>query len=344
MNIMSPIQIRGLELKNRIVMPPMCQFCVEKKDGKATDWHFVHYVSRAAGGTGLILVEMCNVEPRGRITDFCLGLWEDEQIEPLRRIVDACRPYGTKMGIQIGHAGRKAKDAKEPVSCSPIAFSEDFRTPRELSTEEVYEMIESWGRAISRAVSAGFDTIELHGAHGYLIHQFQAPRTNRRSDEFGKDPALFGKLLVQKARSLMPEEMPLIFRLSAIEYVEEGYGLDYAVELCRQYRDAGVDLFHVSSGGESPLVGSFGRITSGPGYQIPFARAIREALEVPVIAVGKLDEPALANAVLTNQDADLVAVGRGMLRNPNWVWEACVKLGIPASPTKQIEAGFPKLK
>lgn len=344
MNLMSPFSLKGLKLKNRVVMPPMCQFCVEAKDGKATSWHFVHYVSRAIGGTGLIIVEMCNVEPRGRISDHCLGIWSDEQIAPLADIVRECHQYGSKVGIQIGHAGRKAKDASEPISSEAIAFSEDFKIPHKLSTQEVYEVIEHYVQGVERAVRAGFDTIELHGAHGYLIHQFQSPLTNQRSDEFGKNPALFGKLIIEKVRTVMPSDMPLIFRISAVEYVEKGYGLDYAMKLCHQYLEAGVDIFHVSSGGEGPLVGSGGKIGAGPGYQLPLAKAIRKELKVPVIAVGKLEEPALANAVLTNDEVDLVAIGRGMLRNPNWTWEACVKLSIPAEPTKPIQLGFPKMK
>ena len=191
-NLFTPYKFKGLELKNRIVFPPMCQYSVEKKDGIATDWHFVHYVSRAIGGTGLIIIEMTDVEPDGRISDYDLGLWSDEQIEPLRRIVDECHKHGAKVAIQIAHAGRKAQDAEIPVAPSPIAFDENSKTPRELTTEEVKTMVEKFRLAVRRAVKAGFDTIEIHGAHGYLIHQFHSPLTNKRSDEYGRDLTLFG--------------------------------------------------------------------------------------------------------------------------------------------------------
>lgn len=342
MNIMSPFDCKGLNLRNRVVLPPMCQYSVEAKDGKATDWHYVHYVSRAIGGTGLILMEMTNVEPRGRISDHCLGIWSDDHVPPLARIVAQCHHYGSKMGIQIGHAGRKATDAPEPVSSGTLAFSEEYKTPKELTTSEVYEVIDNYADGIRRAVEAGFDTIEIHGAHGYLIHQFHSPLTNQRTDEFGKDKALFGKKIIEKAKTLLPKEMPLIFRISALEYVEGGYGLDYATSLCQEYHQAGVDIFHITSGGEGPLVGSAGKIGAGPGYQLSLARTIKQKLNVPVIAVGRLDSPALADAVIANGDADLVAVGRGMLRNPNWTLEACVQLGIEREIPKPLRLGFPK--
>ena len=186
-NLFTPYQIKGLDLKNRIVMPPMCQYSVEKKDGIATDWHYIHYVSRAIGGTGLIIIEMTDIEPDGRISDFDLGLWSDDQIPGIKRIVDGCHKYGAKVAIQIGHAGRKAEDAPIPVAPSPIPFDEKSKTPRELSAREVKEKVEKFRLSVRRAIDAGVDSIEIHGAHGYLIHQFQSPLTNRRSDEYGKE-------------------------------------------------------------------------------------------------------------------------------------------------------------
>lgn len=172
-DLFTPWTFKGLELKNRVVMPPMCQYSVEKKDGIATDWHYVHYVSRAIGGAGLIIIEMTDIEPDGRITDNDLGLWSDEQIPALARIVDACHKYGAKVAIQIAHAGRKAQDAPVPVAPSAIAFNDEYHTPRALTTDEVKAMPGRYAQAVKRAVKAGFDAIELHGAHGYLIHQFQ---------------------------------------------------------------------------------------------------------------------------------------------------------------------------
>ncbi len=338
-HLFSPYEIKDLSLKNRVVMPPMCQYSVTNKDGIATDWHYMHYVSRAIGGTGLIIIEMTDVEPDGRITDFDLGLWSDEQIPALKRIVDACHQYGAKVGIQIAHAGRKAEDAAEPVAPSAIAFDENSKTPRELSTDEVKDMVEKFRLAVGRAVQAGVDVIELHGAHGYLIHQFHSSYTNKRTDEYGRDLTKFGREVIEAAKEEMPESMPLIMRISAREYVDGGYGLNESIEFSREYQRAGVDMFHISAGGEGPIAAA-GRPGTHVAYQVPMARAIKEALQVPVIAVGRLDEPALANSVIGNEEADLVAVGRGMLRNPYWTLEAATVLRKEIDVPQQYIAGF----
>lgn len=340
-NLFTPYEMKGLKLKNRIVMPPMCQYSVDKKDGIATDWHFVHYVSRAVGGAGLIIIEMTDVEPDGRISDYDLGLWCDEQIEPLKRIVDECHKYGAKVAIQIAHAGRKAEDAEVPVAPSAIPFDEKSKTPRELSTDEVKEMVEKFRMAVRRAVKAGFDTIEIHGAHGYLIHQFHSPLTNKRNDEYGKDLTKFGSDIIKAAKSEIPENMPLIMRLSAVEYVEGGYGIETGIKLAKAYKKAGVDIFHISAGGEGQIAAA-GRPGTHAAYQVPFARAIKEAINTDVIAVGRLDEPELANAVIGNEEADLVAIGRAMFRNPYWAFEAAMKLNLKIQVPKQYMRGFPR--
>lgn len=338
-HLFSPYKFKGLELKNRVVMPPMCQYSVEKKDGIATDWHYIHYVSRAIGGTSFIIIEMTDVEPDGRITDFDLGLWSDEQIAPLARIVEACHQHGAKVGIQIAHAGRKAEDAEVPVSASAIPFDENSKTPRALSTDEVKEMVEKFRKAVERAVKAGVDAIEIHGAHGYLIHQFHSPLTNKREDEYGKDLTKFGREVIEAAKKEIPENMPLIMRISASEYVDGGYGINESIQFAKEYQNAGVDIFHISSGGEGPI-GAGGRPGTQAAYQVPLARKLKEALNVPVIAVGRLDDPILANAVIGNEEADLVAVGRGMLRNPYWALDAAAKLKKEINEPKQYERGF----
>ncbi|MFD2700378.1 NADH:flavin oxidoreductase/NADH oxidase [Paenibacillus shunpengii] len=338
-DMFSEYKLKGLELKNRIVMPPMCQYSVAKKDGVANDWHHTHYVSRAIGGTGLIIIEMTDVEPDGRISDYDLGLWSDEQVAPLARIVEDAHKYGAKVGIQIAHAGRKAEDAEVPVAPSPIAFDEQSKTPRELSTEEVKGMVEKFRLAVRRAVQAGMDVIELHGAHGYLIHQFHSPLTNRRTDEYGQDLTKFGVEIIRAAKSEMPEDMPLIMRISAKEYVKGGYGIKESLEFSKAYKEAGVDMFHVSSGGEGPI-GADGRPGTHTAYQVPLAREIKQGLNVPVIAVGRLDEPALANSVIGNEDADLVAVGRGMLKNPYWPLTAAESLRKRTDVPRQYAGGF----
>lgn len=338
----SAFSYKGLTLKNRVVMPPMCQYSVDAQDGTPNDWHFVHYVSRAVGGAGLIIMEMTDVEPDGRISNRDLGLWSDEQIPAYARIVNEVHKYGAKIGIQIAHAGRKAEDAEVPVSSSPIRFQGDvYKTPRALTTEEVQQMVVKFAESARRAVEAGVDTIEIHGAHGYLIHQFQSPLTNKRDDQYGQDLALFGVEVVSAIKKVIPADMPLIMRISAVEYIDGGYGLEHSIELCRRYKEAGVDIFHVSSGGEGPI-GSRGRPGIHPGYQVPFARAIRQALEVPVIAVGKLDDAHVAEAALGNGDADLIAVGRGMLHDPYWAIHAIRELSGEVEIPKQYEPGFPK--
>lgn len=338
--LFTPYSIKDLHLKNRVVMAPMCQYSVTAKDGKPNDWHFVHYTSRAVGGAGLIITEMTDVEPDGRITDYDLGLWSDEQIPAFRHIVDSCHAYGAKVGIQIAHAGRKAEDAPVPVAPSAIQYPGDrYKMPRALTTDEVKRLIEKFGQTAKRALQAGVDTIELHGAHGYLIHQFQSPLTNQRTDEYGKDLSRFGVEVIQAVKAELPSTMPLLLRISAIEYVAGGYGLDYSIDMAKQYQKAGVDMLHVSSGGEGPI-GSAGRPGNSPGYQVPLARALKHALTIPIIAVGRLEDAALAEAVIANEDADLVAIARGMLRDPYWALHAATDLKETPDAPKQYARAF----
>ena len=339
-HLMMPYELKGMKLKNRVVLPPMCQFIVKEKNGLPTSWHELHYGARAVGGCGFIIVEMSNVEPDGRITDYCLGLWDDEQKEALGRIVDICHGYGAKVAVQIGHAGRKAEGASVPVAPSAIPFDEKSKMPRALTTQEVKELVQKFQAAVKRAVDAGVDAIEIHGAHGYLIHQFHSPLTNKREDEYGKDLTLFGREVLRAAKAVMPEEMPLLMRVSAQEYVKGGYGIEEAIGICRDYQQEGVDMFHITSGGEGPLAGSGTGPGSHAGYQVPLASRIKEALSVPVIAVGRLDIPEYANGVIGNNEADLVAVGRGMLKNPNWALEAAEKLGLFTEVPTSLAAGF----
>ena len=336
-HLFSPYRVKGLQLKNRVVMAPMVQNSVTAKDGKPNDWHYVHYLSRAIGGVGLIIMEMTDVEPDGRITDADLGLWSDEHIPAYARIIDGVHAHGAKIGIQIAHAGRKAEDAERPVAPSEIAFP-GLRVPHALTAGEIERIVRSFADAARRAVRAGADMIELHGAHGYLIHQFHSPLTNRRDDEYGKDLALFGVRVIQAVKEELPQDMPLFFRISAVEYADGGYDIDHAVRLCEVYRDAGVDVFHVTSGGEGPA----GRRKPGnfPGYQVPFARKIKEALNVPVVAVGMLENPILADSVIRNGDADLVAIARGLLRDPYWAMNAAVALKQRTTVPKQYERAY----
>jgi 2,4-dienoyl-CoA reductase-like NADH-dependent reductase (Old Yellow Enzyme family) len=316
MSVFEPYKIKDLELRNKIVMAPMCQYSA--KDGIPNDWHTTHYVSRAVGGVALVMVEMTNVEPDGRITDSCLGIWSDGHVPHYKRLVDAVHKNGAKIGIQIAHAGRKAEDAEEPVSSSPIAYNDNYKVPHELTEDEAESAIENYRQGARRAVEAGFDTIEIHGAHGYLIHQFSSPRTNHRNDEYGQDLSLFGVRVIQAVKKELPEGMPLLMRISSKEFAEGGYDLDHGVHLAREFKEAGVDMIHVSAGGEGKP--SKDRFEGAyPGYMLPFAKRIKEEAGIPVVAVGLLDALENAERAITEYDADLVALGRVLLRDPHWV-------------------------
>lgn len=324
-HLFKPFELKSLQLRNKVVMPPMCQF--NATDGIPNDWHFVHYASRAMGGVGLIIVEMTNVAPNGRISPRCLGLWNDEQRDAFKRIVDVAHQNGAKIGIQIGHAGRKAQDCDDVVGPSPIPYGElDFegqnlQTPRELSKEEIEEIIQAFQNSVRRAVEAGFDTIELHGAHGYLIHQFYSPKSNQRSDEYGTDRMLFGERIIKAAKAVMPEDMPLIMRLSIQEYSANGFDSSYGVEVAKRFAAAGVDILDISGGGNGALKAGKHPVF-GAGYQVYLAEQVKEATGRPVIAVGMLEDAALADYLVGAGKADLIAVGRGLLRDPHWVLNA----------------------
>ena len=343
-----PFVLKDLQLKNRLVMPPMCQY--QATDGLVNDWHFVHYVSRAVGGVGLIIVEMTNVAPNGRISPHCLGLWNDAQRDALRRIVDGVHAQGAKIAIQIAHAGRKALGADDVVSASDGAPFDgvpdagdgqwQYQPSRALSADEIAALVQAFQAAVGRAVEAGFDAVELHGAHGYLIHQFCSPRTNRREDAWGQDKALFGVQVIEAARAVMPAGMPLLVRISAQEYGEGGFGLEHGCEMARRFAAAGADMIDVSGGGDGPVVPQNLPVLVG-GYQVPLARAVRQATGLPVIAVGSLDDPVLADHVIGSGAADLVAVGRGLLRDPYWWLNAQYRQNAAdARPMQSVPASY----
>lgn len=344
--INTPYKIKNLALKNRIVMAPMCQYSVEKEDGVPNNWHFVHYVSRAVGGTGLVMMEMTDVDPDGRITNQDLGLWSDEQKPAYKKIVSEIYKQGAKVGIQIAHAGRKAEDALQPVAPSAIAGSAlaeetkhgELNLPHALTVEEIKKIIEQFKQTAKRAVDIGFDTIEIHGAHGYLLQQFMSPSSNKREDEYGKDLSKFGVEVIRAVKSVIPENMPLFFRISAIEYVDDGYGLDHSLKMAEAFEKAGVDAFHVSSGGEG--VPETLKPGNYPAYQVPLARAFKEKFDIPVIAVGMLNDPKVAEATLSNNDADLVAVARGMLNDPYWSLHAIKEVTHEVEPPVQYSRGI----
>ncbi len=337
LQLFEPFSWKGLQLKNRIMMSPMCQYSVWDRDGRPNAWHQTHYISRAVGGVGLVMIEMTDVLPDGRITVGDLGLWDDRQIGAYQVIIDEIHRYGAKAGIQIAHAGRKAESPElNPVGPSAIAFSDRYRVPHALTTMEVEDVVEAFHRAAKRAVEAGVDTLELHGAHGYLIHQFLSPISNHRDDRYG-ERTRFGVEVVQAVRSAIGPNMPLWMRVSAVEYDPIGYDLAEMVPMARLFHDAGVDGFDVSSGGNDTK----GPTKLFPGYQVAYASEIKRRVGVPVIAVGMLQDYALAESVLQRGDADIIAVGRGLLKDPYWANSAAQALGDSVQVPEQYYRAFP---
>lgn len=293
------------------------------------------------GGVGLIIVEMTNVAPNGRISPKCLGLWNDEQQQAFKKIVDSVHAHGAKIAIQIAHAGRKAQDEPNAVAPSPIHYGDldypeqNLITPRELTTAEVKALVQAFQNSVKRAVNAGFDAIEIHAAHGYLIHQFYSPKSNQRDDEYGKDKMLFGEQVIQAAKAVMPADMPLLVRMSAQEYGKNGFDLDYGLQVAQRFANAGADVLDVSGGGDGVLhAGNHPEFYAG--YQVNLARQVKQATGLPVIAVGLLDNPAVADHVLGAGDADLVAVGRGLLRDPYWLLNAQYQQNASGGGTMQF--------
>ncbi len=349
-DLMTPIQLRGLNLPNRIAMSPMCQYIA--KDGFADDWHLVHLGSRACGGVGLILVEATAVLAEGRITPGCLGLWNDEQIEPLARIVRFVHSQGAKIGIQLAHAGRKAScklpwEGGEPLAAddggwpvvgpSPVPFFEAGTKPHTLDHEQIKTIVHAFGDAARRAIRAGFDTIEIHAAHGYLLHSFLSPISNHRTDQYGGNMHHRMRMLlevVEHLRSVIPDEMPLLVRISATDWVEGGWDGAQSIELAEALKAAGVDLIDVSTGGTVPVAS----IPVSKGYQVPFAADIRRHSGIPTGAVGLITEPKEANEIICRGDADLIFVGRQLLRDPYWAIHAQTEL--EAEPTWPISYGY----
>ena len=320
----TPIKFRNLELKNRWVMSPMCMYSCE--DGLASDFHTVHYGSRAQGGTGLLIVEATGVVPEGRITNGCMGIWNDDQAEKLRKIVNFVHENsGSKIGIQLAHAGRKAStwngkqislvEGWETVAPSPIPYEESERTPHELTAEEIAGLVQAFRDAAKRALDAGFDLIEIHAAHGYLIHQFLSPLSNVRTDSYGgsfENRSRFLLEIVEAVQELLDDDHPLFVRISATEYAENGWDLEESVQLAKIMKEKGVDLIDVSSGGN--IHGA--RISVFDGYQVPFAEKIKKEANIPAGAVGLITSAAQAEEILQQEKADLIFVAREILRNP----------------------------
>lgn len=342
-DLLSPLTIRGVTLKNRIVVSPMCQYSCE--DGLATDWHLVHLGSRAAGGAGLVFVEATSVTPEGRITPGDMGIWDDKHIEPLARVARFISSQNSTPAIQIAHAGRKASCAPPTkggvrltteaggwtvVAPSPIPFNESDPAPKALEIDEIKDLVKAFENAAKRAISAGFQIIEIHSAHGYLLHEFLSPLSNKRTDEYGGNFDGRIKLLLEvvtAVRKIMPEHMPLFTRISCTDWVEGGWDIEQSVELSKRLKKLGVDLMDCSSGAMVPHA----VIPVAKNYQVPFAERIREETGILTGAVGLITEPQQANEIITSGAADLAFLAREMLREPYWALKAEQALGQEAS-------------
>ncbi|HSJ56614.1 MAG TPA: NADPH dehydrogenase NamA [Anaerolineae bacterium] len=330
-DLFSPLTLRGVTLRNRIAMSPMCMYTAGE-DGLATDWHLAHYLARAVGRVGLILIEATAVEARGRISANDLGLWDDAQIEGLARIVRLVKVEGAAVGVQLAHAGRKAWSATEghgpavPVAPSAVPFAEGWAVPEALTAEGLGAVVDAWRAAALRAGQAGFDAIEIHGAHGYLNHQFLSPLSNQRDDEYGgvlDSRMRFLLKVVEAVRGTWPDDRPLLVRISATDWVEAGLRVDDQVRVAQALKARGVDLVDCSSGG----IVAAAPPSVGPGYQVPFAARIRQEAGVPTAAVGLITAPEQADEIVRNERADLVMLGRELLRHPYWPLHAARALG-----------------
>jgi 2,4-dienoyl-CoA reductase-like NADH-dependent reductase (Old Yellow Enzyme family) len=339
--LFEPLALRGLQLPNRIVVSPMCQYSA--LEGCAADWHRVHLGQLALSGAGLVMIEATAVEPRGRITPGCLGLYDEATEAALARTLEVVRAVAgpVPLGIQLGHAGRKASSAAPwdggqliapsaggwgPVGPSALAHRDGEPPPEALDAAGLAAIRDAFVDAARRAARLGLDALELHAAHGYLLHQFLSPISNRRTDAWGGDLASrmrFPLAVFDAVRAVWPSERPLGVRVSATDWVDGGWDPEHTVVFARELTARGCDWIDVSSGGVSPAQ----RIPLGPGYQVPLARRVRDAVGIPVIAVGLITEPRQAEAIVASGDADLVALARGMLWNPRWPWHAAAELG-----------------
>ena len=348
--LLTPITLRGLTLKNRIVISPMCQYSAI--DGVATDWHLVHLGRFAIGGAALVFVEATGVEARGRISPGDMGLWNDDQARALSRIADFLKANGAAAGIQLAHAGRKgstrrpwdggaelgAEDAAkgegpwETLAPSALRFADNYPLPKAMKTADMAEVIVAFREAAKRALDAGFDVVEVHAAHGYLLHEFLSPLSNHRTDDYGGSLAnrmRFPMEVIETVRAVWPASKPLFLRLSSVDWVEGGLTIEDTVEIAKAAKALGVDVVDCSSGGNAPA-----QIPLSPGYQVPFADAVRKGAEVTTMAIGLILDAEFAQSIVAEGKADLVALARPALDDPNFALHAVKAL------TGQLDYSF----
>ncbi len=351
--LFAPLDLRSVTLPNRIAVSPMCQYSAV--NGVPNDWHLVHLGSRAAGGAGLVISEATAVQENGRISPADTGIWNDEQVEAWRPITRFIREHGAVAGIQLAHAGRKAStyapfDEEQggvpdeeggwtPVGVGTEPFTPSYRTPVELDAKGIEELVRDFAAGARRALDAGFQLVEVHAAHGYLLHQFLSPLTNRRTDGYGGDFESRIRLTVEvtaAVRAEVGEDVPVLVRISASDWVDGGWDEQDSVRLSRALADVGADLVDTSSGGLVPDA----KITSGPGYQVPFAEAIRKEAELPTGAVGLITDARQAETILADGSADIVLLARELLRDPYWPLHAAAQLGAEVRAPKQYARAF----
>ncbi len=354
--LFSPLTVGGMSLPNRIAVAPMCQFSAD--DGSANDWHLQHWMSLAMSGAGMITIEATGVERHGRITHGCLGLYSDQNEAAAGRTLAAARrvaPAGTRFGIQLGHAGRKAsvhrpwqgggplraeEDAWQTVAPSAIPFAPGWHVPQALDENAIQRLISAWANAGERAVRAGFDFVEIHGAHGYLLHEFLSPLSNQRADHWGgslENRMRFIVAVTKAVRAAVPASVMVGARLSASDWTEGGFTIDEAVEVSRALKDVGAAYICASSGGNVHDAS----IPLSTGYQVPFAARIRKEAGIVTRAVGLIDDPHFAEAIVAEGKADLVALARALLADPRWPWRAAVALGAPLHVVPQYARAAP---
>lgn len=329
MKLFESLKIKDMELKNRIVMPPMCMYSA--KDGMANDFHIIHYATRAMGQVGLIIVESTAVMENGQITNKDLGLWQDEQIKPLSWIVNRVKAFDAKIGIQLGHAGRRAQDTMDRVSASALAFG-NFEAPRALTIEEIKDVINAFKESARRALMANFDFIEIHAAHGYLINSFLSPLSNHRTDRYGGSQENRSRLLyeiIDAVREVWPLEKPLGVRISYYDYDKDGLHAEDFVEILNGIKPGLVDVINVSTGGILQV-----KVDDYPGYQLPGAKKLKHQTNYHILAGGLITDASLANDVLSFGDADMIYFGRLALRDPYF----------PLRFAKQLKADIPWIK
>ncbi|WP_088006402.1 NADPH dehydrogenase NamA [Indiicoccus explosivorum] len=334
--LFEPFTLRGVTFKNRIVMAPMCMYEVHKEDGIATDWHRVHYASRAVGQAGLIILEATAVQPKGRISAQDLGIWDDRHTAGLKDVVKLIQNNGSKAGIQLAHAGRKATVDGTIYSSSAAPFSEKYKTPEAMTAADIRETVDAFKAAAERSSKAGFDVIELHAAHGYLINQFLSPLVNDRTDEYGgtaENRYRFLREIIDAVRTVW--EGPLFVRISASDWTENGMTPESYIEMTRWMKEQGADLIDVSSGAVVPA-----KIDVYPGYQVPFSETIRQRTPIATGAVGLITEGVQAEEILRNGRADLIFLARELLRDPYWPYRAAKQLGIEIDVPKPYERGW----